>query len=426
MSHVVRGHWVSQGEGITRADRRGCEYAAYVPDRLEGRTFRLDGDVAADVADAEAAILRLNGEATSLVDTEAIARLLLRAEAVASSRMEGLQVGARRLLREEAARDFEPRGRPDVTAAEVLGNIDAMAAAIEWADRGDEITADALVAIHECLLSSTSLVAHAGRIRDVQNWVGGSAYNPCSAVFVPPPPSEVPGLLADLARFCNDDSLPAVAQAAIAHAQFETIHPFVDGNGRAGRALIHMILRRRGLAPRVVPPVSLVLATLSVDYIAGLTAYRHEGDPESREASAGQNRWIALFAGACTRSVRDAGEFEGRVRDLQEGWRRRLGPLRKNSTADLLLETLPGTPILTVGTAAERLGRSFRATNQAVESLVDAGVLRQITVGRRNRAFEAAEVIDAFIDFERQLASAAGNTRVDPPKRPVPSGRNRP
>src|SRR5207245_4929564 len=120
-----------------------------------------------------------------------------------------------------------------------------------------------------------------------------------SAAFVPPPPELVAELLADLCSFCNEDSLPAVAQAALAHAQFETIHPFVDGNGRTGRVLIHLVLRRRGLATRVLPPVSLILATLASDYIKRLTGFRHIGSPTSRAALAGVNGWVASFAAAC-------------------------------------------------------------------------------------------------------------------------------
>lgn len=423
MAYFAKDYWGSDGGGVTRGDRRGCEYAAYMPDPLCGRAFTLEGDVAADVADAEAAILRLNHDASSLVNTEAVARLLLRAEAVASSRIEGLRVGARRLLRAEAAREFEGRPRSDVTANEVLGNIDAMASALEGATSGQYVTAETILEIHRRLLADTDLARYAGEVRSVQNWIGGSSFNPCSAAFVPPPPEKVPSLLDDLAEFCNDDSLPAVAQAATAHAQFETIHPFVDGNGRTGRALVHLILRRRGLAPRVVPPVSLVLATLAADYVTGLTHYRHEGESSSPEAMAGLNRWVAFFAGCCTRSVRDAAGFEARVRTIQDGWRDRVGGLRRNSTADLLVAALPGTPIVTVNGVSKMLGRSFRAANGAIEELVSAGVLLQVSVGRRNRAFEAIEIIDAFTDLERQLASPAGDTLATQPIRPVPARR---
>jgi Fic family protein len=423
MASFVQRYWESEGAGITRRDRQGCEYRAYVPDALAGRPFTFDGDVAADITDAEAAIVRLNREASTLVNTEAIARLLLRAEAVASSKIEGLQIGARRLLRVEAAREFGAPGHEDVTAQEVLGNIDAMAAALEAAGSDTDVTVETILAIHERLLAETPLAPIAGGVRTVQNWIGGSSYNPCSAAFVPPPPDEVAALLADLATFCSGDSLPAVAQAAIAHAQFETIHPFVDGNGRTGRALIHLILRRRGLAPRVVPPISLILATLSADYVAALTACRYEGHAASLPALEGLNRWVALFAGCCTRAVGDADGFEQRVRGIQDAWRGKLGGVRRNSTADLLVEVLPGTPIVTVTGAARLLGRSFGATNKAILELVAAGVLHQVAVGKRNRAFEAIDVIEAFTDLERRLGSPDGDTLTSPPVRTVPARR---
>jgi hypothetical protein len=188
MAYFAKEYWVSDGGGVTRGDRRGCEYAAYVPDPLRARVFTLEGEVAADVADAEAAVLRLNHDASSLVNTEVIARLLLRAEAVASSRIEGLTVGARRLLHVEAAREFEGRPRSDVTADEVLGNIDAMAAALGGASSGQDVTAETILEIHRRLLAGTGLARYAGEVRLVQNWIGGSSFNPCSAAFVPPPP----------------------------------------------------------------------------------------------------------------------------------------------------------------------------------------------------------------------------------------------
>src|SRR5450756_3169443 len=230
MAKVIRKHWQSEAAaGLPRKDRQSCEYEAYVPDPLMGRAIVLEGAVAADVADAEAAITRLNLEASALIDTEALARLLLRAESVASSRIEGLEIGPRRLLRAEAARQIgEVPG--DITAEEVLGNIDAMRCALDKAESADAITTDALLEIHNCVLRETRLRAYAGQIRDVQNWVGGNIYNPCAADYVPPPPEHVRPLMDDLAEFCNSDMLPVVAQAAIAHAQFETIHPFADGN----------------------------------------------------------------------------------------------------------------------------------------------------------------------------------------------------
>lgn len=422
MSTVIRRRWISDHSGPSRRDNRGCEYEAYVPDKLVGRTFAIYGDIAADIADAEAAIARLNVEATSLADTEPLARILLRAESVASSRIEGLEIGARRLLRAEAARDLgdDPR---DVTAIEVLGNIDAMAHAVEQVGQGDPITTDLLLEVHRRLLAGTQLEEHGGKLREQQNWLGGSSYNPCTAAFVPPPHEYVRDLLDDLVAFCNDDALPAVAQAAIAHAQFETIHPFVDGNRRAGRALIHLVFRRRGVAPRVLPPVSLILATWSQDYVGGLTASRYRGAATSKKASEGINLWVGRFATACTRAVDDASAFERQALGIEAQWRERLGRVRARSSADLLLRLLVGAPVVTVNSAASLIGRSFVHTNEAVQRLVQADILRQVTVGRRNRAFEAPEIIDAFTALERQLASPKGTTKTSEPTRRVPRRR---
>lgn len=411
--------WEGNFAGLTRRDRRPCRYSVYLPDSLVGRPIVFDGDVAADLADAEAELVRLNTTVEALSDTEALARLLLRAESVASSRIEGLVVGGRRLLRADVARQLGAEVR-DVTAREVLANIDAMVWGVETVGPGSSITLDVLLEVHRRLLAGTFLEEHGGRIRTAQNWVGGSSYNPCSASFVPAPPEMVEGLLEDLVAFCNDDGLPALAQAAIAHAQFETIHPFVDGNGRAGRVLIHLVLRRRGYATNFLAPVSLVLATWAVDYVAGLTATRYQGEPESESAHAGINRWVALFSIACRRAIEDASRFEDQVRRLQATWRQRAGNPRRNSAASRLIEALPSAPVLTVATAAQLTGRSFQAANQAVQQLLNAGVLAQVNLDRRSRAFEAPELIELFAALERQLSSPAGDTLSSAPFRPVP------
>jgi Fic family protein len=420
VSKLVKRRWdTDYASGLPRRDRASCDYQAYVPDPLVGRVFRLDGDVAADVTDAEAAIVRFDTKAVALADTEALARLLLRAEAVASSRIEGLEVGGRRLLRAEAAAALgEDAG--DVTATEVLANIDAMTWALSVVRQGTDIAVDHLIEAHRRLLDGTRLREYGGRIRDDQNWIGGSSYNPCSAQFVTPPPELVAELIDDLCAFCNTDDLPAVVQAAMAHAQFETVHPFVDGNGRIGRALIHLVLRRRGLAVRALPPISLLLATWSRDYVAGLTATRYVGKPTSEAAIAGANQWIALFATACRRAIQDAETFEQRVLALQERWRAKLGKIRADSATDLLIRALPGAPIVTVNGAAELIGRTYQATNEAIDRLARAGIVRQVNVGRRNRAFEAPDLIKTFTDLERRLASPTGNTSASPPARRVP------
>ena len=423
MSELIKLRWLPISDsGLPRRDRRGCEYEAYVPDHLVGREISLSGGTAADVTDAERAVERLNNETRSLVDSEAVARLLLRAEAVASSRIEGLEVGARRLLKAQVAAGLG-EDASDVTAIEVLNNIEATRWAVDSLADVDRLTVDHLLEIHKRLLTGTRLEQHAGKLREQQNWIGGSSYNPCSAAFVPPPWERVRDLLEDLCEFCNGDELPAVAQAALAHAQFETIHPFIDGNGRTGRTLIHVILRRRGLAPVVVPPVSLVLATWSQDYVNGLTATRYRSDASSQEAMEGLDEWVGLFASAMTRAIGDAEAYEQRVAEVRGAWREALDRVRANSAVDLLLNALPGAPVITVASAATVIGRSEQAVNEAIPRLVDAGVLTQTTVGRRNRAFEALDLINAFADLELRLASPDGDTLHSPAARPVPHRR---
>ena len=417
MAYYEQTWWDQAEGGLTRKDRRPCAFESYRPDGISGRPIRVDGEVAAEVSAAEQAIARFDASATGLADTEALARLLLRAESVASSKIEGLEVGGARLLR--AAAHSHPE-RNDVTALEVLRNIDAMRWVIGEASEQPAVSADTIRGVHERLLQGTRLDDEAGHLREVQNWIGGSDFNPCSADFVPPPPDLVPELLEDLVAFLNEDAMPAVVQAALAHAQFETIHPFVDGNGRTGRALIHIVLRRRGLALRALPPISLILATRSADYVRLLNATRYDGPPDSEHASAALNEWIGFFAGACRRAVADAEAFEQELSDLVDEWRTRVEPVRSDSAVRALLTVLPGVPVLTVSTAAALIDRSSVATNKAIQRLVEVGILRQISLGKRNRAFEAAEVIERFTALERRLASPAGDTRIDRPARPVP------
>jgi Fic family protein len=422
---VIRGRWTSSFDGMSRRDRQGCEYDAYLPDPLAGWDLALPADLVADLSDAEAAIRRLNTSATSHVSLEGLARFLLRAESVASSKIEGLEAGPRRLLDAEVVL-AQGGDAADRIAVEVLANVAAMEAAVEIGASTDTIILDDLLGIHWVLMQRSATPGIGGAVRTTQNWIGGSSYNPCSAAFVPPPPETLDALLDDLLAYVNGDDHPALVQAAVAHVQFETIHPFADGNGRTGRALIHVILRRRGLAPRFVPPISLVLATWASDYIGGLTAYRHVGTPDGPERSKGALAWLRTFAAAAHRSCSDAEADATKIAALDTRWRQRLGRVRAKSAVELLLDLLPGVPVITVDSAARLIGRSEMRTGEAVNRLEAAGVLRQRNVGRqRYRVFEAVDVVDLFTGLERALASPTGDTATTPPARRVPRGAQR-
>ena len=411
--------WPGDPAGQTRAQRTPCGYRAYLPDRLASLDLVLPASVAADLVDVEQAVRALNAStATPVSEVEALARFLLRAEALGSSDIEGLRINVRRLARSEAA---ARGGLPlnDETARAVLGNIRSLDAALRLASEDRDVTVDDLLNIHTALLQETRDVAWGGVIRQTQNWIGGPS--PCRAAFVPPPPEYVEVLLEDLASYLSSNEHPALLQAAVAHVQFETIHPFADGNGRAGRALIQLVLRRRGVAPHVVPPVSLVLATNAELYIQSLAGVRSDG-PDT----AGLLNWLEVFLGAMGRACLDARRFAQSVNELHASWAARLGPLRADSAAQALLTALPQLPVFTVNTATAVLDRSWDAVNQAVARLEDAGVVRQVTLGRRNRAYEVVGLFEALTAYERILASPASDTAVIPPARPVPARRERP
>ncbi|WP_420639217.1 Fic family protein [Candidatus Poriferisocius sp.] len=405
---------------MSRRDRRGCSYDAYLADSLAGWNLLIPGDVAADVADAEAAIRALNAAGTAHVSLEGLARFLLRAESVGSSKIEGLEAAARRLARAEAAMALGGDAN-DRVAVEVIGNIVAMESAVELATSADPFGLDDLLSVHRTLMDNSPTPEVGGVVREEQNWIGGSSFNPCSAAFVPPPPEYLDDLLSDLLGYVNDDEHSPLVQAAVAHAQFETLHPFSDGNGRTGRALIHVVLRRRGLAPTFVPPISLVLATWSDDYVNGLMTYRHLGEPDSAERSASTVEWLRFFAAATSRACRDAESYSMDIGNLTAAWRSKLGGVRANSSTDLLLRVLPGVPIITVESAARLIGRSKARTTDAVNALAEARVLRQRNVGKqRYRVFEATDVIDLFTTLERTLATPTGDTSNSQPIRMVP------
>jgi Fic family protein len=389
-----------------RAERRAFSYRACVPDPIAELQLALQSNVAAAISAAERAIDALNRDPPRLASLEVLARRLLRAESVASSRIEGLVLSQRRLARAEA----EESGARDETARSVLGNVIAMEHAVALGADAKPLRLRDILEIHRLLMLATTTPQIAGTLREHQNWIGGNAYNPGRADFVPPPPEHVKGLMDDLVAFMNRSDLPPVVQAAISHAQFETIHPFADGNGRVGRALIHVVLRRRGLAPRYVPPVSLVLAADAKAYIAGLTAFR-----EDRPAD-----WILLFAHGIQRAAAKASELALRLGELQEKWRERAGHPRRHSSAEALIVELPAHPIVTVATAQKFLGRSKQAVNEAIAVLAEKGVLHPITLAKRNRAWEARELFDLINDVERELATP---TDDDEPSRPSPRRR---
>jgi Fic family protein len=381
--------------------RRACRYRAYVPDPLEDLELSLGLELVGLIGAAEQRIRGLN-EARQLA-LAPVSRLLLRTESIASSKVEGLRVGARELARAEARLEAGG-GRVSGRAMEVLANIDAMDLAIREAAERPVFGVAEILRIHEQLMHRSAHPHLAGRIRTVQNWIGGNDYNPCPADFVPPPPEEVRRLLDDLCVAINDDVLPPVVQAALVHAQFETIHPFEDGNGRTGRALIHVVLRRRGVAPHHVPPVSVLFARSRERYIAALARYRSDD-------VAG---WVEHFAASVAAAATLAMQHVAAVHQLVERWRASLEqsgrPPRSDATAWRIIELLPAHPYLTASAAIAATGRSRPQVYQALEQLVAAGVLIPSGTVRRAQLYEAAGLLDQLEQLERAESTSLRGT----------------
>jgi len=215
------------------------------------------------------------------------------------------------------------------------------------------------------------------------------------------------------------------------HAQFETIHPFTDGNGRVGRALIHTVLARRGITTTAVLPVSLVLATLRETYVQGLSQFRYDGPAAGTAATIDVREWIEIFTEASRLAAEQSAQLVSQITSLQEDWQIRLSEYRAakgiretpraNSATARLLTMLPEAPVATVSTLRRILGVSAPAAGAALDELHQAGVLETKSIERGTTAYLALEILDLITYAERQLASTRFDTRTSTPNRAVPA-----
>lgn len=383
--------WTGQPGAQTRADRRGGTYRAFVPEPVAEFELLLPGEVAGALETASTTVRELNASPRKLVSLEAIARHLLREESLASSRIEGLALGHRRI----AFADYDLEQTDDQKAADIVGNIRAMTQAVELGSEVKTIGPNDVLAVHRTMLRFGADEPIAGKWRETQGWVGGQT--PTHAAYVPPPPEEVPRLVEDLCGFMNRTDLPALAQAAVAHAQFENVHPFVDGNGRVGRCLIHTILRRRGLSPNYVPPISVLLATRRDHYFAGLEDFRGEG----------LYRWLDFFADTTDAAAREAGQLTAIMDDLQARWLERFPrPPRADAAVRRVMAMLPAHPVLDVRVVMSGLDISERAAGAALGALEKVGVLTQVKKRIRGRVWECLDLFEVIREFESKLRMA--------------------
>lgn len=399
--HYVKRTWPGNPTGQTKSERLPAAYEAYVPEPIADYDPKVSAALSRALSETDAEIVALNHvEQDRAPQIEALARQLLRHESLASSRIEGHALSHKRIG--EAA--YDPT-TSDIDAKAVLANIEAMNEAIEIGAGTKQISKRTILHLHRTLMESTRPEI-AGKVREKQNWVGGNWQSPIGAEFVPPPHEEAGPLLADLAKFMNRTDLPPTLQAALTHSQFETIHPFADGNGRIGRCLIHVIYKRRHIADHQVPPISLLIATDVDLYTKALMAYRQADEEE----------WTSYFAHTATAAARAGLDFRERLSELQGHWREQ-ARVRRGSTADKLIDLLPAQPVVDVRAAAGLAGTSEEAARLALNTLEERGVVVRASKRNWGRVWEAKGLWNLLDRFEERLATPDDGSR---PTRPAP------
>ena len=383
-------HQVDPGASRRAQLRATGPYLAAVPSSIADRDLpEFDAPTVVAAEDSVAALARFDGEYGGV--TAPFASILLRSESASSSEIEHLTAGPKAIAMAELGI------RSGQNARLIVANRRAMEAAIALADDLDEET---ILAMQQALLGE-SQPQHTGRWRETQVWIGsGLSNSPHTASFVPPHHEHLPGLMSDLMAFTRRVDLPALPQIAVAHAQFETIHPFPDGNGRTGRALVHAMLRRLGITRSVTVPVSAGLLQDIEGYFDALTAYR-DGS-------------ITPIVVAFVRAV-EAATVNGRqlVRDVsafREEAQRRTSA-RRQSAAWRMVDLLTQQPVINAQAAAAELGVTPQNAQTGIDRLVKDGILTQVGNGRRNRLYQADAMLtalDAFAQRSRRRPHPGG------------------
>ena len=353
-------------------------YQASIPPEIATLALpSLTADTSNAAEDAILELGRFDGEVGTIAAP--FSAILLRSESAASSEIEQLTASAKSVALAELGRQSGPNSRL------IVGNVRAMQAAIDMAD---DLGASTILAMQSEILRDEQ-PEHTGSWRTQQVWIGGGFGNsPHTAAFVPPHHDRVASLMDDLVKFARRTDLPALPQIAIAHAQFETVHPFPDGNGRTGRALVQAMLRRLGVTRNVTVPVSAGLLRDTRGYFDALSEYRM-GDVEPI---------ILAFARASFDAVVNGRELVAELTRIRSRWDDATSA-RVGSAGRRLLEVLQRQPVVDANLAARELDVDARNAQNGIDRLVNDGILTQFGVGARNRAYEAHEVLAALDAF---------------------------
>lgn len=381
-----------QSPASTRAgsyERQLSGYAAFIPASLPpDPPIRIQGELQTLLSRADRAIGRLDGSVQTLPNPDLFVVMYVRKEAVLSSQIEGTQSSLQDLLAAEA--DILGSNPNDSDVYEIVNYVAAMKHGLA---RLAELPVSVRLIreIHARLLTNAR-GSHLtpGELRRSQNWIGPGGCTLVDATFVPPPPERISAALADLETFLHcEDSIPLLVKVGLAHAQFETIHPFLDGNGRVGRLLITFLLCERKALHKPVLYLSHYFKQHRAEYYDRLQAVRDQGDWEG---------WLAFFLRGVSEVSAEAVETARRILELREEHRAqitaRLG--RGAANGHLLLESLFNQPIVSVGDVVRKTGVTFAAANTLVHRMAGLGILREITGNARNRRFRYDDYVRLF------------------------------
>ncbi len=370
----------------------GESYRAFVPSSLPPSPPLKMDDLSDLVAEASAALGRLDGLAGFLPDVSLFIYMYIRKEAVLSSQIEGTQSTLSDLLMYE---NRQVPGVPLEDVQEVSNYVAGLNHGLERLRGGFPLCLRLLREIHEILLSSgrgdTKLP---GEFRSSQNWIGGS--RPGNARFVPPPPEHLNDTLGALEKFLHEESrIPVLIKAAMIHIQFETIHPFLDGNGRIGRLLITLLLCVKGVLREPILYLSLYFKTQRSDYYDQLQRVRETGDWEE---------WVRFFLIGVIETAGQGVATARSILDLFERDRARLEALDKLSPAMLkVFADLQKRPVTSAKDMTERMGMSMPTVNAALKKLEEIGIIEEITGKQRDRVFAYKDYIALLQrDFEQE------------------------
>jgi len=345
-------------------------------------TTEWSAELACTLSGADRAVGQLRGGERCIAGARQIASLFARMEAEHSCRIEGTQATLGELLAAEAGGgDAAPRSPADLR--EVANYVTALEYGVGRL-RELPLSLRLVRELHARLMEGVrGGDALPGEFRQAQSWVGPPGCTIEQAMFVPPAPSELPQLLGEWEAFLHDRTLPPLAQIAMAHHQLETIHPFLDGNGRVGRLLITLFLVEREILSSPLLYLSAFFEATRPEYYRRLQAVRNEGDWKG---------WLLYFLRGVTLQAEDAVQRAERIDGLLAGWR----SLAAESTSRAmpgLVDLLAENPYWTVRRAAERLDVAYTTAQRAIERLIEAGVMQQVGEAKRNRLFCATTIL---------------------------------